>query len=260
MLEIIGLSGGYGEKNVLESISVRFESGSISSVIGANGCGKSTLLQMCCGLLKPSCGKVLIDGRDISEMKHRELAQKVSYMEQVHNPGNITVRALVSHGRFPYLGYPRRFTARDREMVDNALSAAGVTEIEDRNVAELSGGQRQRAYIAMALAQDTDIVLLDEPSTYLDISSQFELMELAANMKRSGKTVVMVLHDLNMALSHSDIAAVMKNGRLLGAVSPKEAAENGLIREALDITAMYDEKSGQYLFFGKDTKYEKSYN
>ncbi|MGN0600920.1 MAG: ABC transporter ATP-binding protein [Oscillospiraceae bacterium] len=254
MLEIIGLGGGYDGKNVLEDISVRFESGSISSVIGANGCGKSTLLQMCCGLLKPSCGKVLIDGKDISKMKHSELAQKVSYMEQVHNPGNITVRALVSHGRFPYLGYPRRFTARDREMVGNAMLAAGVTEIADRNVAELSGGQRQRAYIAMALAQDTDIVLLDEPSTYLDISSQFELMELAADMKRSGKTVVMVLHDLNMALSHSDIAAVMKDGRLLGAVSPKEAAENGLIREALDITAIYDEKSGQYLFFGKDKK------
>lgn len=259
MLELRNLYGGYGGKDILEDISISFAEGSVTSVIGANGCGKSTLLQMCCGLLKPSRGQVLIDGKDISRMKHTELAQKISYMEQVHNSGSITVRALASHGRFPYLGYPRRFTAQDKKTVDEALEAAGVSDIADRKVSELSGGQRQRAYIAMTLAQDTDIVLLDEPSTYLDISSQFELMDIVSAMKKSGKTVITVLHDLNMALSNSDMTAVMKNGRLLGVMPPKEAAESGLIRQALGVEAVLDEKTGQYLLF-KGENHEKSNN
>lgn len=259
MLELRNLYGGYGGKDILEDISISFAEGSITSVIGANGCGKSTLLQMCCGLLKPSRGQVLIDGKDIFKMKHTELAQKISYMEQVHNSGSITVRALASHGRFPYLGYPRRFTAQDKKTVDEALEAAGVSDIADRKVSELSGGQRQRAYIAMTLAQDTDIVLLDEPSTYLDISSQFELMDIVSAMKKSGKTVITVLHDLNMALSNSDMTAVMKNGRLLGVLPPKEAAESGLIRQALGVEAVLDEKAGQYLLF-KGENHEKSNN
>lgn len=249
MLELRDLCGGYGGKDILEDISISFESGSITSVIGANGCGKSTLLQMCCGLLKPSRGEILIDGKNISSMKHTELAQKISYMEQMHNSGSITVRALASHGRFPYLGYPRRFTAQDKKIVDEALESAGVSDIADRKVSELSGGQRQRAYIAMTLAQDTDIVLLDEPSTYLDISSQFELTDIVYAMKKRGKTVITVLHDLNMALSNSDMTAVMKNGRLLGALPPREAAESGLIREALGVEAVPEEKTGQYLLF-----------
>lgn len=259
MLELRNLYGGYGGKDILEDISISFAKGSITSVIGANGCGKSTLLQMCCGLLKPSRGQVLIDGKDIFKMKHTELAQKISYMEQVHNSGSITVRALASHGRFPYLGYPRRFTAQDKKTVDEALESAGVSDIADRRVSELSGGQRQRAYIAMTLAQDTDIVLLDEPSTYLDISSQFELMDIVSAMKKSGKTVITVLHDLNMALSNSDMTAVMKNGRLLGVMPPREAAESGLIRQALGVEAVLDEKTGQYLLF-KGENHEKSYN
>lgn len=259
MLELRNLYGGYGGKDILEDISISFAEGSVTSVIGANGCGKSTLLQMCCGLLKPSRGQVLIDGKDISKMKHTELAQKISYMEQVHNSGSITVRALASHGRFPYLGYPRRFTSQDKKIVDEALEAAGVSDIADRKVSELSGGQRQRTYIAMTLAQDTDIVLLDEPSTYLDISSQFELMDIVSAMKNRGKTVITVLHDLNMALSNSDMTAVMKNGRLLGVMPPKEAAERGFIRQALGVEAVLDEKTGQYLLF-KGDNHEKSYN
>lgn len=143
--------------------------------------------------------------------------------------------------------------------MDEALESAGVSDIADRKVSELSGGQRQRAYIAMTLAQDTDIVLLDEPSTYLDISSQFELTDIVYAMKKRGKTVITVLHDLNMALSNSDMTAVMKNGRLLGVLPPKEAAESGLIRQALGVEAVLDEKTGQYLLF-KGENHEKSYN
>ena len=253
MITIDQVSFAYAEgKNSLRDVSLTIHPGECVLLCGESGCGKSTLLQMCCGLLKPSRGQVLIDGKDISKMKHIELAQKISYMEQVHNSGSITVRALVSHGRFPYLGYPRRFTAQDKKIVDEALEAASVSDIADRKVSELSGGQRQRAYIAMTLAQDTDIVLLDEPSTYLDISSQFELMDIVSAMKNRGKTVVTVLHDLNMALSNSDMTAVMKNGRLLGVFPPREAAERGLIRQALGVEAVLDEKTGQYLLFKGD--------
>ncbi len=258
MLEIKAVSGGYGAKKVLENINAVFPSGHIVSVIGENGCGKSTLLQMCCGLLRPSEGKVAINGEDISKMKRRDIALKVSYMEQSHNPGSITVRALVSHGRFPHLGYPRRLTARDKEAVELALSDANAIGFADMNVSELSGGQQQRAYIAMTLAQDADIVLMDEPCTYLDIGGCFEIVRLAEKLKKRGKTVIMVLHDLNMALSCADIAAVMKNGRLLGAAAPQEIIEKGLISEAFGVDARRDEKSGQYLFFGKDMEYEKS--
>ena len=257
MLEICQLCGGYGRKEVLKNINAAFSHGTITSVIGRNGCGKSTLLQMCCGLLKPASGRILLDGRDISEMKHIELARKVSYMEQVHTVGNITVRSLVSHGRFPYLGYPRRLTEYDRHIVEDSMRRAGIYDFAESSVAELSGGQQQRAYIAMLLAQDADVLLLDEPSTYLDISSQLELMRIAAELKLSGKTVIMVLHDLNMALSYSDITLVMKDGGVIAALPSAEAAERGFIQEALGVSVFYDEKTGHY-FFGKDEIHEKS--
>lgn len=258
MLEIKNVSGGYGTRKVLNNINSFFPPSSIVSVVGANGCGKSTLLKMCCGIIRPSEGSILINGEDISKLKRRDIALKISYMEQSHNPGSITVRALVSHGRFPHLGYPRRLTRSDKEAVEFALSDVGISELADMNVSELSGGQRQRAYIAMTLAQDADIVLMDEPCTYLDISGCFEIAKLAEKLKKRGKTVIMVLHDLNMALSCADIAAVMKNGRLLGAAVPQEAIEKGFIRDAFGVEARRDEESGQYLFFGKDMKYEKS--
>lgn len=257
MLEILELSGGYGRSEVLKNISLHFEAGKIYSIIGRNGCGKSTLLQMCCGLLKPVRGRIMIDGGNIGEIKHTELARKVSYMEQVHTVGNITVRSLVSHGRFPHLGYPRRLSGRDLEIVENSMRRAGIAALSERNVAELSGGQQQRAYLAMILAQDTDILLLDEPSSYLDIYSQFELMEIVKELKQDGKTVIMVLHDLNMALSNSDITVVMRGGGIIDVSTPHEAAKRGFIREALGVYAYFDEKSGQY-FFGKDVIYENS--
>lgn len=234
-LEIENLTGGYGRRTVLKNVSAEFPAGKISSVIGRNGCGKSTLLQMCCGLLKPECGKILIDGENIAEIKHSELAKKVSYMEQAHNPGNITVRSLVSHGRFPHMGYPRRLTSRDREIVEQSMEQTGIAELAECSAAELSGGQLQRAYISMMMAQDTEILLLDEPSTFLDISSQLELMELVGKLKNSGKTVIMVLHDLNLVLTYSDYVVVMENGEVLGADTPEMVVESGIAAQAMGI-------------------------
>ena len=240
MLELIKINGGYGKNHIINDINIRFESNMISSVIGTNGCGKSTLLQICCGLLKPFSGNVYINGNDTSEMKHIELAKKISYLPQVHTIGNISVKALVSHGRFPYLGYPRTYTDNDRRKIEEAMQIAEVSDISDRSVSELSGGQQQRVYIAMMLAQDTDIILMDEPITYLDIGHQLELMELAVKLKNAGKTVVMVLHDINMTLTYSDFVAVMKNGKIIESGTPEKVVSSGAIEKAFGIQILSD--------------------
>ena len=165
MLALKNVSGGYGKRIIVSDVSAVFPEGGITSVIGANGCGKSTLLLLCAGLMPCASGAVFADGTDIKNMTRNALARKISYLEQRKNVGSISVRSLVSHGRFPYLGYPRRYTEFDRQKIDEAMALAGVSELADRNFGELSGGQQQRVRIAMTLAQDTGIILLDEPLT-----------------------------------------------------------------------------------------------
>ena len=242
------VSGGYGRKQVLYNIDAAFESGMITSVIGKNGCGKSTLLQMCCGLLTPSEGSITIDGVDIANIKHADLAKKISYLSQSHSAGSITVRSLVSHGRFPYLGYPRKYSSEDKRKIADAMELAEVTDIADKYANELSGGQLQRAYIAMLLAQDTDIMLLDEPATYLDMSSQLELMELAVKLKNAGKAIVMVVHDINTALIYSDNIIAMDGGRIIETGSPRHISRSEVVQDSLGIEIIYDENVKQYFF------------
>lgn len=248
MLEMKNVSGGYGRKQVLYNIDAAFESGMITSVIGKNGCGKSTLLQMCCGLLTPSEGSITIDGVDIANIKHADLAKKISYLSQSHSAGSITVRSLVSHGRFPYLGYPRKYSSEDKRKIADAMELAEVTDIADKYANELSGGQLQRAYIAMLLAQDTDIMLLDEPATYLDMSSQLELMELAVKLKNAGKAIVMVVHDINTALIYSDNIIAMDGGRIIETGSPRHISRSEVVQDSLGIEIIYDENVKQYFF------------
>lgn len=248
MLEMKNVSGGYGRKQVLYNIDAVFESSMITSVIGKNGCGKSTLLQMCCGLLTPSEGSITIDGVDIANIKHADLAKKISYLSQSHSAGSITVRSLVSHGRFPYLGYPRKYSSEDKRKIADAMELAEVTDIADKYANELSGGQLQRAYIAMLLAQDTDIMLLDEPATYLDMSSQLELMELAVKLKNAGKVIVMVVHDINTALIYSDNIIAMDGGRIIETGSPRHISRSEAVQDSLGIEIIYDEYVKQYFF------------
>ena len=248
MLEMKNVSGGYGRKQVLYNIDAVFESNMITSVIGKNGCGKSTLLQMCCGLLTPSEGSITIDGVDIASIKHADLAKKISYLSQSHSAGSITVRSLVSHGRFPYLGYPRKYSSEDKLKIADAMELAEVTDIADKYANELSGGQLQRAYIAMLLAQDTDIMLLDEPATYLDMSSQLELMELAVKLKNAGKAIVMVVHDINTALIYSDNIIAMDSGRIIETGSPRHISRSEAVQDSLGIEIIYDENVKQYFF------------
>lgn len=242
------VSGGYGRKQVLYNIDTVFESGRITSIIGKNGCGKSTLLQMCCGLLTPSEGSITIDGVNIASIKHTDLAKKISYLSQSHSAGSITVRSLVSHGRFPYLGYPRKYSSEDKRKIADAMELAEVTDIADKYANELSGGQLQRAYIAMLLAQDTDIMLLDEPATYLDMSSQLELMELAVKLKNAGKTIVMVVHDINTALIYSDNIIAMDSGSIIETGSPRHISQSEAVQDSLGIEIIYDENVKQYFF------------
>lgn len=248
MLELKNTSGGYGKRIVVTDVSVKFPEGEITSIIGANGCGKSTLLMLCAGLLAPASGQVLLDGEDMAKLPRNSAAKRISYLGQIKNSGSITVRSLVSHGRFPYLGYPRRYTAADLEKIDEAMKLADVADIAGRNVNELSGGQQQRVHIAMTLAQDTDIILLDEPLAYLDINRQLELMELIVRLKELGKTVITVMHDLNLALMYSDKIAVMENGTVTAFDTPENIICSNAISSALGVKAEYCPEAKQYFF------------
>lgn len=248
MIELKNVSGGYGRKIIVSDVSAVFPSGEITSVIGSNGCGKSTLLMLCAGLLTPVSGTVMLDGEDISGLSRNAVARKIAYLSQLKSAGSLSVRSLVAHGRFPYLGYPRRYTDSDYEKIDNAMELAGVADISDATVSELSGGQQQRVHIAMMLAQDTDTVLLDEPLTYLDISHQLELMELIVRLKETGKTVITVMHDLNLALTYSDNIAVMKNGVITEFDKPANIVKSNAVSSAMGVRAMYSIEANQYFF------------
>lgn len=248
MLELKNVSGGYGRRIVVSDVSAVFPKGNITSIIGANGCGKSTLLLMCAGLLPCTSGAIYADGGDISKMSRNEAARRISYLEQMKSIGSISVRSLVSHGRFPYLGYPRRYTPEDMEIVNKALEMAGASDIADRMMNELSGGQQQKARIAMTLAQNTDIILLDEPMTYLDLRHKLELCDLIASLRDSGRTVIAVMHDPELAFKFSDRIAVMKSGRIIALDTPENIAESGVLGNALGIKATYSSETGRYFF------------
>ena len=172
MVEVRNITVGYPGKTVLKNVSLAIPKGQLTVLLGPNGCGKSTLLKSLCGILTPENGQVLYDGEDLLLLPQQQLAQKIAYLSQGRQIPDITVRRLVLHGRFPYLGYPRRYRREDYACADLAMAQLGITDLADVPVQNLSGGQRQKVYIAMVLAQDTPIALLDEPTTYLDIVHQ----------------------------------------------------------------------------------------
>lgn len=248
MIKFENINGGYGRKQVLFDINAEIKTGEIVSIVGANGCGKTTLLETASGLMTPFGGSVTINGEDIHKMNPGKRAQTVSVLSQQKSAGVLTVRALTFHGRFPYLGYPRKYTEEDSKIVDQAMKMAGVFEIADENISELSGGQQQKAYIAMMIAQNTEIVFMDEPVTFLDINYQLELMNLIKKMQSDGKTIVMVIHDLNLAMTYSDRIMAMKNGRLLYMGTPKKMYEKNVFSDLFSIETHYSESDNQYFF------------
>lgn len=218
------MSAGYGDKPIVQDLSIDIVSGRITSIVGANACGKSTLLKTLSRLLTPSKGQVLLDGASVHHIPTRTLARTLGLLPQSPTaPEGINVGDLVSRGRHPHHGLMSRWNAEDDKAVANALEMTKLSELIDREVDELSGGQRQRVWIAMALAQETDILLLDEPTTYLDVTHQIEVLDLLVdlNVKR-GTTIVMVLHDLNLAARYSDYLLTMIHGRVHAYGEPKD--------------------------------------
>lgn len=234
MLEIRNLSAGYPGEPVLEGISLSVPSGAVTVIAGPNGCGKSTLLKALTGILNAS-GSVTLDGQELLTLDHRQRARMVAYLPQNRQVPEITVKNLVLHGRFPYLSYPRRYRQEDLRMAQAAMKKMSLEELADRSLTTLSGGQRQKAYIAMALAQDTPVIALDEPNVFLDISHQLQLMEQAKALAGEGKTVVLVLHDLSLALEYADSLAVLSEGRCLFQGSAEETFLSGCLDRAFGV-------------------------
>lgn len=222
MIELEGLSVGYHGTLVLEDVTLAFPRGVVTVILGPNGCGKSTLLKAVLGLLPKSGGKVLYDGMEIGSLSPRDIARKAAYLPQMRNIPDITAGRMVLHGRFPYLDYPRRYRPEDYEAVREALRKTGSLDLAQRPMRELSGGQRQRIYFSMALAQDTETIFMDEPTAYLDVRHQLEVMETAGELAAAGTAVVMVLHDLSLALRCADRIAVLAEGGLVQTGTPEE--------------------------------------
>ena len=186
MIELCHITAGYGGEAVLRDFSVRFSPGKITGILGRNGCGKSTLLKTAAGLLRPMSGEVLVDGRPLGDYAPKELARQIAVLPQSREVPAITVESLVMHGRFPYLGFPRKPRSEDRQAVQRAMEQAGVEALRQKALSALSGGERQKVYLAMVLAQDTPVILMDEPTTYLDINHQFELLRLIRGLGGQG--------------------------------------------------------------------------
>lgn len=222
MLEICNLSAAYPGKKVLFDLSMTVPAGQVTVLLGPNGCGKSTLLKVLCGILPPAGGQVLWQGQNLLTLPQRQRATKIAYLAQGRQVPDITAGRLVLHGRFPYLSYPRRYGPADLAAADEAMNQLGISDLADRPLAQLSGGQRQKVYIAMALAQDTPVLLLDEPTTYLDISHQLQLLHQAHALSRSGKTVLMVVHDIPAAMTAADRIILMEQGRAVFQGTPEE--------------------------------------
>lgn len=233
------LSLRYGPRRVIEALDLTLQSGAVTTIIGANGCGKSTLLRLLSRLLAPERGVVLLDGADLHRLSSKAVAQKLAVLPQGPSaPEGLTVEELTWFGRHPHQGMFAGRTGEDRRIVAWALDQTGMTVFAGRPLESLSGGQRQRAWIAMSLAQGTDILLLDEPTTYLDPSHQLEVLHLVRRLNRQeGKTVVMVLHDLNQAVRYSDEIVAVQNGRVYAQGKPATVMNNTLLREVFGLEA-----------------------
>ncbi|WP_291378931.1 ABC transporter ATP-binding protein [Demequina sp.] len=246
-LEATDLSLAYGAARVVHEVTVPVAPASLTAIIGPNGCGKSTLLRALARLHKPLSGAVTLDGQDIHRRHTKEVARELGLLPQAPiAPAGITVRDLVARGRTPYLGAFTPWSRADADAVQDALTATGLTGLAERAVDSLSGGQRQRAWIALALAQDTEILLLDEPTTYLDIAHQYEVMDLLHALAAEGRTVVTVLHDLGQAARYADHVVLMSAGLVLARGTPHEVLTAQRVSAAfgLPVTVVPDPVTG----------------
>lgn len=248
-LAVEGLVAGYADRTVVDGVDLTIPPGEITVIVGANACGKSTLLRAMARLLAPREGRVLLDGHDLHRLPTREVARRLGLLPQSPTaPEGIAVADLVGRGRHPHQGAFARWSREDDAAVAEALALTGTAELADRCVDELSGGQRQRVWIAMALAQDTDLLLLDEPTTYLDVAHQVEVLDLLTDLNRQrGTTIVMVLHDLNLAARYADHLVAVRAGRLHAAGEPAAVLTPEVVREVfgLESVVIADPVSGE---------------
>lgn len=244
-----GVTLGYGERTIVDSLDLALPPGRVTTIVGANACGKSTLLKAMARLLAPAGGQVLLDGKAIHRMPTKQVARVLGLLPQSPvAPDGIAVSDLVSRGRHPHQGALARWTRSDDAAVARALEATDTAHLADRHVDELSGGQRQRVWIAMALAQETDVLLLDEPTTFLDISHQIDVLDLLTDLNRQrGTTVAMVLHDLNLAARYADHLVAMAGGRVVAAGDPGDVITEPIVREVfgLDSRVVPDPLTGR---------------
>ena len=236
-LRATGLTLGYDADDVVHDLDVAIPDGRITVIVGANACGKSTLLRGLARLLKPRRGSALLDGHSLHEMRSVDVARVLGLLPQTPvAPDGITVADLVGRGRYPHQGWFRQWSPDDDAAVAAALEATGTADLAARPLAELSGGQRQRVWIAMALAQQTDLLLLDEPTTYLDINHQVELLDLLTDLNRArGTTIVIVMHDLNLACRYADHVVVMKHGRIRAEGAPEDVVDADVVSDVFGL-------------------------
>ena len=267
-IKTIDLKVGYEDKHiVVPDFNADFIKGKITSIIGPNGCGKSTVLKAIGRIIRKEAGTVIINDNDIQNLKSKEIAKMVSILPQSPNaPASITCFDLVAYGRYPYQKGFGRLTKEDKDIINWALEVTNMKEFSSRPIAFLSGGQRQRVWIAMALAQQTDIILLDEPTTYLDLNHQLEVLELLTSLnQKEGVTIIMVLHDLNLASRYSDYLLAMKDGKIVKYGSSQEVLTHEILRTCFSVDGdiFIDEKTKKpaclnYTLLRKETEDEKA--
>ena len=249
MISISELYAGYEDKEILHGVSETLPDGKISVIIGPNGSGKSTLLRSIVRLLPEISGTILLNEKPLAELSRQELAKKIAYLPQSRNVPDITVERLVMHGRFPYLSYPRRYSKEDREIVKKALEMTGLTELAGSKLEDLSGGQRQKTYLAMVLAQDTEVILMDEPTTWLDIRNQLEFLKLVRTLADSGKTIIMILHDFEQVLQFADKVILMEKGRIRMSGDAVKVLSSEEVNQVYNVkTTLYETEDGLHCY------------
>lgn len=249
MITLENITAGYDGRTVLHGVNLTLRRNTLTCLVGPNGCGKSTLLQVAAGLLPYTGGSAIVDKVPLTQLADKQRALQIAYLPQSRNTPAITARRMVLHGRFPHLQVPRRYTAADDAAVESALVQVGAAHLAHKDMTALSGGERQRIYLAMALAQDTDAILLDEPTTYLDIDHQLQIMQLARQLAAVGKAVCVVTHDLAGALHTAHTVCVLANGQNVCAGTPQQIYEQHALEQVFRIQAHCVD--GHYFFTSK---------
>lgn len=249
MLEIRNLTAGYPGREVLKNQSLSIPRGQITAIVGPNGSGKTTLLKALAGLI-PVTGEILMGTENLAVMSPGERAKRLAYLPQNRTVPEITAERLVLHGRFPHLSYPRRYRPEDYRIAKEAMEQMGVAPFTRRQLQSLSGGERQRVYLAMVLAQQTPMILMDEPTGFLDIAHKFDVIRMARELKKRGKTVVLVLHELDLALNSADRVVVMERGVIRKTGTGEDVYQSGILPEVFRVQVEKVETGGgtQYCF------------